>query len=52
MIIRSGQRGGRIRRLGPGLPEPVPDQVPPNEHRHSLPVGDRVVKRSTRRRAS
>jgi hypothetical protein len=25
--------------LGPGLPEPMSDQVPPNEHRHRLPVG-------------
>ena len=32
--------------LGPGLLEPVSDQVPPNEHRHSLPVGYRLVKRS------
>jgi transposase InsO family protein len=32
--------------LGPGLPEPTSEQVPSNEHRHSLPVGYRVVKRS------
>jgi transposase InsO family protein len=32
--------------LGPGLPEPMPDHVPPNEYRHRLPVGYRVVKRS------
>jgi hypothetical protein len=32
--------------LGPGLPKPMSDQVPPNEHRHRLPVGYRVVKRS------
>ena len=24
--------------LGPGLPEPMPEHVPPNEHRHRLPV--------------
>jgi hypothetical protein len=33
--------------LGPGLPEPMPpDHVTPNEHRHRLSVGYRVVKRS------
>jgi hypothetical protein len=32
--------------LGPGLPEPKSEQVPSNEHRHSLPVGYRVEKRS------
>ena len=32
--------------LGPGLPEPMSDQVPSHEHRHSLPIGYRVVKRS------
>jgi transposase InsO family protein len=32
--------------LGPGLPEPMSDQLPSNKHRHSLPVGYRVVKRS------
>ena len=32
--------------LGPGLPEPISDQVPSHEHRHSLPIGYQVVKRS------
>jgi hypothetical protein len=32
--------------LGPGLPEPVSGQVALNEHRHRLPVGYRVVKKS------
>src|SRR5215471_3306015 len=35
-----------IRRWAPGLPEPMSDQVPSNEHRHSLPIGYQVVKRS------
>ena len=39
-------RGRPHSALGPGLPEPMPDQVPPNEHRHKLPVGYRVVKRA------
>ena len=32
--------------LGPGLPEPMTDQVPSNQHRHSLPIGYQVVNRS------
>ena len=36
----------KVLALGPGLPEPMPDRVPSNEQRHSLPVGYRVVKRS------
>ena len=39
-------RGRPHSALGPGLPEPMSDPVPSNEHRHSLPVGYRVVKRS------
>ena len=39
-------RGRPHSALGPGLPEPKSEQVPSNEHRHSLPVGYRVVKRS------
>jgi hypothetical protein len=39
-------RGRPHSALGPGLPEPMPDHVKPNEHRHRLPVGHRVVKRS------
>ena len=39
-------RGRPHSALGPGLPEPMSDQVPSNEHRHRLPVGYRVVKRS------
>ena len=39
-------RGRRHLALGPGLPEPISDQVPSHEHRHSLPIGNQVVKRS------
>ena len=39
-------RGRPHSALGPGLPEPGSDQVPLNEHRHRVPVGYRVVKRS------
>jgi putative transposase len=39
-------RGRPHSSLGPGLPEPMSDPVPPNEHRHRLPRGYRVVKRS------
>src|SRR5215472_13122059 len=39
-------RGRPHSALGPGLPEPMSDQVPSNQHRHSLPIGYQVVKRS------
>jgi putative transposase len=39
-------RGRPDSALGPGLPEPISERVPPNEHRHPLPVWYRVVKRS------
>jgi transposase InsO family protein len=39
-------RGRPHSALGPGLPETSSDQVPANEHRHRLPVGYRVVKRT------
>ncbi|HEY6341192.1 MAG TPA: integrase core domain-containing protein [Bryobacteraceae bacterium] len=39
-------RGRPHAALGPGLPEPMSEQVPPNPHRHRLPFGYRVVKRS------
>src|SRR6516164_4881037 len=39
-------RGRPHAALGPGLPEPMSEQVPLNEHRHRVPVGYRVVKRS------
>ena len=39
-------RGRPHAALGPGLPEPMSEQVPSNEHRHGLPVGYRVAKRS------
>src|SRR5215471_7096444 len=39
-------RGRPHAALGPGLPEPISEQVPPNQHRHRLPLGYRVVKRS------
>src|SRR5215471_11047245 len=32
-------RGRPHSALGPGLPEPLSDQVPSHEHRHSLPIG-------------
>jgi transposase InsO family protein len=32
--------------LGPGLPEPMSDRVPSNEHRHTLPIGYHVVRRA------
>ena len=38
-------RGRPHSALGPGLPEPISEQVPPNQHRHRLPLGYRVVKR-------
>ena len=39
-------RGRPHSSLGPGLPEPMSDQVPPNKHRHMLPLGYRIAKRS------
>jgi hypothetical protein len=39
-------RGRPHSALGPGLPEPMSDQVPSNEHRHTLPIGYQVVKRT------
>jgi transposase InsO family protein len=36
-------RGRPYSALGPALPEPMPEHVPPNEHRHRLPVGYRLV---------
>ena len=39
-------RGRPHSALGPGVPEPISDQLPSNLHRHSLPVGYQVVKRS------
>ena len=39
-------RGGPHSALGPDLPEPTSDRVPPNPHRHRLPIGYRMVKRS------
>ena len=39
-------RGRPHSALGPDLPEPTSDRVPPNPHSHSLPVGYRMVKRS------
>jgi transposase InsO family protein len=32
-------RGRPHSALGPGVPEPISERVPPNEHRHRLPVG-------------
>jgi hypothetical protein len=50
MIIREWtrhyNRGRPHSALGPGLPEPMSDPVTPNEHRHMLPLGYRVAKRS------
>ena len=39
-------RGRPHSALGPGLPEPMSDQVPPNEHRHKLPAGYCIAKTS------
>ena len=39
-------RGRPHSALGPDLPEPTSERVPPHSHRHSLPVGYRMVKRS------
>ena len=39
-------RGRPHSSLGPGLPEPSPGSIPANDHRHKLPAGYRVVKRS------
>jgi len=39
-------RGRPHSSLGPGLPEPISDPVPHNEHRHRLPLGYRIAKRS------
>ena len=35
--------------LGPGVPEPMSERVLPNEDRHRLPVGYRIVRRSVAR---
>jgi hypothetical protein len=32
--------------LGPGLPEPTQDKVPASGHRHKLPAGFRIAKKS------
>jgi len=39
-------RGRPHSSLGPGIPEPNQDSVPASDHRHKLPAGYRVVKRS------
>jgi transposase InsO family protein len=39
-------RGRPHSSLGPGVPEPNQDRVPPSDHRHNLPAGYRVVKSS------
>jgi len=39
-------RGRPHSSLGPGIPEPNQDRVPASDHRHKLPAGYRVVKRS------
>jgi transposase InsO family protein len=39
-------RGRPHSSLGPGPPEPNQDRVPASDHRHKLPAGYRVVKRS------
>ena len=50
MTVRNGtiyyNRGRPHSALGPGLPEPISECVPPNEHRHRLPFGYRAEKRS------
>ena len=39
-------RGRPHSALGPGVPEPMSERVLPNEDRHRLPVGYRIVRRS------
>ena len=39
-------RGRPHSSLGPGIPEPNQDSVPASDHRHKLPAGYRVAKRS------
>ena len=39
-------RGRPHSSLGPGLPEPSAGSIPANDHRHKLPAGYRVKKRS------
>ena len=39
-------RGRPHSALGPGLPEPMSEQLPCNEHRHRLPVGYRIMNRA------
>jgi transposase InsO family protein len=39
-------RGRPHSSLGPGIPEPNQDRVPASDHRHKLPDGYRVVKKS------
>ena len=50
MILREWtthyNRGRPHSALGPGLPEPILERVPPDEHRHRLPVRCRLAKRS------
>jgi hypothetical protein len=51
-LIRWGSSGIHYNRgrphssLGPGLPEPTRESVPASDHRHELPAGQRVEKRS------
>jgi transposase InsO family protein len=39
-------RGRPHSALGPGVPEPMSERVPPNEDRHRWPVGYRILRRS------
>ena len=39
-------RGRPHSSLGPGIPEPDQDSIPVSDHRHNLPAGYRVVKKS------
>jgi transposase InsO family protein len=39
-------RGRPHSTLGPGLPEPTQDKVPASGHRHKLPAGFRIAKKS------
>jgi putative transposase len=43
---RHYNRGRPHSALGPGTPEPMSEHLPCNEHRHSLPIGYGIVKRS------
>lgn len=44
--LKRYNRGRPHSSLGPGFPEPIPENVPESGHRHKLPAGFRVVRTS------